>query len=110
MLLGNFCILAERCSTFWAPAWPLAWPGPQDGLGQGGPRLKWAKGRSGSKNDEKVKVLGMGLPIVENLNGLQESIFNLFRGRHLNESRMMANFRMHILVGLRHHPKTRMSD
>ena len=59
------------------PAWPLAWPGPQDGLGQGGPRLKWAKGRFGSKNDEKVKVLRMEFSIVENLSELQESIFNL---------------------------------
>ena len=58
----------------------MAWPGPQDGLGQGGPRLKWAKGRSGSKNDEKVKVLRMEFSIVENLSGLQESIFNLSRG------------------------------
>ena len=56
-------------------AWPLAWPGLQDGLGQGGPRLKWAKGRSGSKNGEKVKVLGMEFSIVENLSGLQESMF-----------------------------------
>ena len=58
----------------------MAWPGPQEGLGQGGPRLKWAKGRFGSKNDEKVKVLRMEFSIVENLSGLQESIFNLSRG------------------------------
>ena len=66
--LSNFCILAERCSTFWAPAWPgpPGWPGL---------RLKWAKGRFGNQNDEKVKVLRMGLPIVESLSGLQESIF-----------------------------------
>ena len=37
----------------------LAWPGVQDGLGQGRLRLKWAKGRFGSKNDEKIQVLGM---------------------------------------------------
>ena len=71
-------------STFGAPGWPLAWPGPQDGLGQGGPRLKWAKGRFGSKNDENVKVLGMEFSIVENLSGLQESIFNLSRGPQLH--------------------------
>ena len=65
--------------NFWAEGWLLAWPRPQDGLGQGGPRLKLAKGRFGSKNDEKVKVLRMGLPIVENLSGPQESIFNLSR-------------------------------
>ena len=60
----------------------LAWP--QDGLGHGGPRLKWTKGRSGSKNDEKVKVLRMEFSIVENLSGLQESIFNLSRGPQLH--------------------------
>ena len=93
--LENFCILAERCSTFWAPAWPLAWPGPQDGLGQGGLRLKWAKGRFGSKNDEKVKVLRMEFSIVENLSGLQESIFNLSRGPQLHfgeKSKNWSNF------------------
>ena len=60
----------------------MAWPGPQDG--QGGPRLKWAKGRFGSKNDEKVKVLKMEFSIVENLSGLQESTFNLSRGPQLH--------------------------
>ena len=65
----------------------MAWPGPQDGLGQGGPRLKWAKGRFGSKNDEKVKVLKMEfsiLLVVENLSELQESIFNLSKGSQVN--------------------------
>ena len=62
----------------------MAWPGPQDGLGQGGPRLKWAKGRFWSKIDEKVKVLRMSLPIVESLSRLQESIFSLSRGPQLN--------------------------
>ena len=61
----------------------MAWPGPQEGLGQGGARLKWAEGRSGSKIDEKVKVLRMEFSIVENLSGLQESIFNLSRGPQL---------------------------
>ena len=51
------------------PGWP--WPR--------GLRLKWAKGRFGSENDEKVKVLRMEFSIVENLSGLQESIFNLSR-------------------------------
>ena len=62
----------------------MAWLGPQEGLGQGGPRLKCAKGRFGSKNDEKVKVLRMEFSIVENLSGLQESIFNLSRGPQLH--------------------------
>ena len=73
----------------------MAWPGPQDGLGQGEPRLKWAKGRSGSENDEKVKVLRMEFSIVENLSGLQESIFNLSRGPqvHVGEkSKNVSNF------------------
>ena len=72
-----------------------AWPGPQEGLGQGGPRLKWAKGRCGSKNDEKVKVLNMEFSIVENLSGLQESIFNLCRSPqfHFDEkSKNWSNF------------------
>ena len=56
----------------------------KDGLGRGGPRLKWAKGRFGSKNDEKVKVLRMEFSIVENLSGLQESIFSLSRGPQLH--------------------------
>ena len=73
----------QRQGEFGAPVWPMAWPGPQEGLGQGGPRLKWAKGRFGSKNDENVKVLRMSLPIVESLSGLQESIFSLFRGPQL---------------------------
>ena len=93
--LKDICIWRERCSTFWAPAWPLAWPGPQDGLGQGGPRLKWAKGRFGSKNDEKVKVLRMEFSIVENLSGLQESIFNLSRGPQVHfgeKSKNWSNF------------------
>ena len=59
------------------------WPGPQDGLGRGGLRLKWAKGRFWSKNYEKVKVLRMGLSTVESLSGLQESVFSLFRGLQL---------------------------
>ena len=59
------------------PAWPLACPGPQDGLGQGWLRLKWAKGQFLSKIDEKVKVLRMEFSIVEKIRGLQESIFNL---------------------------------
>ena len=73
----------------------MAWPGPQEGLGQGGPRLKWAKGRFWSKNDEKVKVLSMELSIVENLSGLQESIFSLSRSPQLNfgqNSKKWTNF------------------
>ena len=67
----------------------------EDGLGQGRLRLKWAKGRSGSKINEKVKVLRMGLPIVENLSGLQESIFSLSRGPQLHfgeKSKNWSNF------------------
>ena len=73
----------------------MAWPGPQEGLGQGGPRLRLAKGRSGSKNDEKVKVLRMEFSLVENLSGLQESIFNLSRGPQVHfgeKSKILSNF------------------
>ena len=49
------------------------WPGldPRMALVKGWARLKWSEGRFGSKNDEKVKVLRMSLPIAENLSGLQ---------------------------------------
>ena len=65
----------------------LAWPGPQDDLGQGWLRLKWAKGQFGSKNYEKVKVLRLEFSIVENLSGLQESIFSLSRGPQFHFSK-----------------------
>ena len=83
--------LPKHTLPFWAPGWPLAWPGPQDGLGQGGLRLKWAKGRFWSKFDEKVKVLRMSLPNVESLSGLQESVFSLFRGLQLNSRKKSKN-------------------
>ena len=70
----------------------MAWPGPQDGLGQGEPGLKWAKGRSGSKIHEKVKVLRMEFSIVENHSGPQESIFGLFRGPRLNSHTKITKF------------------
>ena len=60
------------------------WPGPQDGLGRGGLRLKCAKGQFWSKNYEKVEVLRMEFSIVESLSGLQENIFNLSRGPQLH--------------------------
>ena len=69
----------------------MAWPGPQEGLGQGGPRLKWAKGRFGSKNGEKVKVLRMEFSIVENLSGLQENVFSLSRGPQLHFGEKIQN-------------------
>ena len=38
-----------------------------------------------SQNDEKnIKVIRMSLPIMGNLNGLQESIFSLSRNPQLN--------------------------
>ena len=80
----------------------MAWPGPQEGLGQGGPRLKWAKGRFGSQNDEKVKVLRMEFSIVESLSGLQESIFSLFRSPQLNSHEKYKKCR--ILLNYPHYP------
>ena len=97
--LKDFCIWRESGTTLLGQdgldqggLGHLAWPGPQDGLGQGGPRLKWAKGRFGSKNDEKVKVLRMEFSIVENLSGLQESIFNLSRGPQLHFGEKSKNW------------------
>ena len=74
-------------SSLWPP------PGPQDGLGRGGLRLKWAKGRFGSKNEEKIIILRMALPTAKSLSGLQESLFSLFRGLQLNshEKHMTLN-------------------
>ena len=60
-----------------------------------GLRLKWAKGRFGFKNDEKVKVLRMSLPIMKNLSGLQESIFSLSRSPQIRfgeTSKKLSNF------------------
>ena len=48
--------------------WPQGWPWSR------GLRLKWAKGRLGSKNNEKVKVVRMEFSIVKDLRGPQESI------------------------------------
>ena len=58
--------------------------GPQDGLGQGWLRLKLGQGSILVKSAEQMQVLSMGLPIVENLSGPQESIFNLSRGPQLH--------------------------
>ena len=68
------------------------WPGPQDGLGRGGLRLKWAKGRFWSKIVKKLKVLRTSLPTVESLSGLQESIFSLFRGPQFNSRKKTQNW------------------
>ena len=47
---------------------------------------KWSRSEVGQK--VKIwKVLRIGLPIVENLSGLQESIFSLFRSPRLNYRR-----------------------
>ena len=78
-----FNFLGSRLVNGLDPRRALA-KGDQEGLGQGGPRVKWAKGRSGSKNDKKVKVLRIQVSIVENLSGLQESIFSLSRGPQLH--------------------------
>ena len=65
------------------PKQPLAQHGEIGGIG--------GKNRFGSKNDEKIKVLRMGLPIVEKLSGLQESLFNLFRSPQLNSRQASDN-------------------
>ena len=86
--------MAREVFNFLGSGWSMAWPGPQEGLGQGGPRLKWAKGRFGSKNDLKVKVLRVEFSIVENLSGLQESIFNLSRGPQLHFGEKSKKYRI----------------
>ena len=66
---------------FWAPAVPLG---------------RWRyRGEGESINEENMSVFRMGLPIMESLSGLQESIFSLFRGLQLNsrkKSKKLSNF------------------
>ena len=67
-------------------------PGPPP-FGQNfGQNAKWAKDQFWSKIDEKMKVLRMSLPIVENLSGLQESIFSLSRSPQLHFGKKSKNF------------------
>ena len=56
----------------------------------------WSKFGQGRKLVKKVKiwkVLRMGLPIVENLSGLQESIFSLSRSPQLHFGKKSKNGR-----------------
>ena len=56
---------------------------------------KFGQGRKLVKNVKILKVLRMDLPIVENLSGLQESIFSLSRGPQLHfgeKAKKMSNF------------------
>ena len=74
--------LKLRCRAPQLP--PAVFSGPK--IGQGGKLVK---------KDKIWKVLRMGLPIVENLSGLQESIFNLSRGPQLHfgeKSKNWSNF------------------
>ena len=48
------------------------------------PGQKIGQGQKLVKKVKILKVLRIGLPIVESLSGLQESIFSLFRGPQLN--------------------------
>ena len=57
-----------------APAWPGAWPGPRERLGQGVLRLKWAKGRFWLTHDEQVTALRIEFSNEENLWGHHERI------------------------------------
>ena len=85
--------LSWEVFNFWGSSLASGLVWPQDGLGQGRLRLKWAKGRFWSKNDEKVKVLRMGLPIVENLSGPQESIFSISRSPQLGQLHFDKRFK-----------------
>ena len=51
----------------------------------------WSRSEVGQKT-YFLKVLRLGLPIVENLNGPQESIFNLSRGPQLHFSEKLTNW------------------
>ena len=62
-------------------AWPPGWPSPRAA------KAEMGQGSILVKNDEKIKVLRMSLPIVESLSGLQESIFSLFRGSQLHSGK-----------------------
>ena len=65
------------------------WPWPRVAKAEMGQGSIWVQ------NDEKVKVLRMEFSIVENLSGLQESIFNLSRGPQLHfgeKSKNLSNF------------------
>ena len=53
------------------------------------PKKDLDEGRS--KNSQKMKVLRMGWPIVENVSGPQESIFNLFRCPYLHLNKKSQN-------------------
>ena len=70
-------------------AWPPGGPWPRGAKAEVGQGSIWVQ------NDEKVKVLRMEFSIVENLSGLQESIFNLSRGPQLHfreKSKNWSNF------------------
>ena len=57
--------------------------------------LRWEKGRGAWKgypeNDEQNRVLGMDLPTVESVSGLQESVFSLFRSPQFNSRKNRKN-------------------
>ena len=64
------------------------------------PRRPWPRGVEAEMGQEsilvkkstKIKVLRMGYPIVENLSGPQESVFNLSRGLQLNFGEKSTNW------------------
>ena len=95
MFGGLFFIPFEGGTTFLAPAWPLAWPGTQDDLGQG------AKAQMGQglmlvkKMKKRYQVLRMEFSIVGNISGPHENIFSLFVSPQLNsriKSKTCADF------------------
>ena len=56
---------------------------------------KFGQGRKMAKKMKIWKVLRMGLPIVEDVSGLQESVFSLSRGPQLHfgeKSKKVSNF------------------
>ena len=75
-MLNDFCILAEKCPSFSGSGLPDV-SARREGGREDTPKM----GRGGSPQMAKqyINILRMGLPIVENLSGLNGNIFNISR-------------------------------
>ena len=84
--------MLQVLTTFLASAWPLAWPSPQDGLGQGGAKIQRGQGSILVKKwKQKSASAQNGNLCSGNLRGPQENAFRLFRGSQLNSRRKKTN-------------------
>ena len=96
--------LKLRCRALQLPPAVFSGPGGSAALVQVPPAVfsgpKIGQGRKLVKKVKIWKVLRMGLPIVENLSGLQESIFSLSRSLQLHfgqKSKKIVNWpRIHV--------------